>query len=43
MILNQMQLRELSSEEQRQLAIDAMQLRTNRIDAVWMRKQSKMF
>ena len=35
LILNQMQLRELSSEEQRQLAIDAMQLRTNRIDAVW--------
>ena len=34
-ILNQMQLRELSPEEQRQLAIDAMQLRTNRIDAEW--------
>jgi hypothetical protein len=35
LILNKMQLRELSSEEQRQLAIDAMQLRTNRIDAEW--------
>lgn len=34
-ILNQMQLRELTPVEQRQLAIDAMQLRTNRIDAVW--------
>jgi hypothetical protein len=30
-----MQLRELSPAEQRQLAIDAMQLRTNRIDAEW--------
>ena len=35
LILNQMQLRELTPTEQRQLAIDAMQLRTNRIDAVW--------
>jgi hypothetical protein len=35
MILNQMQLRELTPAEQRQLAIDAMQLRTNRIDAEW--------
>lgn len=34
-ILNQMQMRELTAVEQRQLAIDAMQLRTNRIDAVW--------
>lgn len=34
-ILNKMQLRELTPVEQRQLAIDAMQLRTNRIDAVW--------
>lgn len=34
-ILNQMQLRELTPAEQRQLAIDAMQLRTNRIDAEW--------
>jgi hypothetical protein len=30
-----MQLRELTPAEQRQLAIDAMQLRTNRIDAEW--------
>ena len=35
LILNQMQLRELTPVEQRQLAIDAMQLRTNRIDAEW--------
>jgi len=35
LILNKMQLRELTPVEQRQLAIDAMQLRTNRIDAVW--------
>jgi len=34
-ILNKMQLRELTPVEQRQLAIDAMQLRTNRIDAIW--------
>ena len=34
-VLNKMQMRELTLEEQRQLAIDAMQLRTNRIDAVW--------
>lgn len=34
-ILNEMQLRELTPAEQRQLAIDAMQLRTNRIDAEW--------
>lgn len=34
-ILNKMQLRELTPAEQRQLAIDAMQLRTNRIDAEW--------
>jgi hypothetical protein len=34
-VLNKMQLRELTPAEQRQLAIDAMQLRTNRIDAVW--------
>ena len=34
-VLNKMQLRELTPVEQRQLAIDAMQLRTNRIDAVW--------
>ena len=35
LILNQMQLIELTPVEQRQLAIDAMQLRTNRIDAKW--------
>jgi hypothetical protein len=34
-VLNKMQMRELTPVEQRQLAIDAMQLRTNRIDAVW--------
>ena len=34
-VLNKMQLRELTPVEQRQLAIDAMQLRTNRIDAIW--------
>ena len=34
-VLNKMQLRELTPVEQRQLAIDAMQLRTNRIDATW--------
>jgi hypothetical protein len=34
-VLNKMQMRELTPVEQRQLAIDAMQLRTNRIDAIW--------
>ena len=34
-VLNKMQMRELTPVEQRQLAIDAMQLRTNRIDATW--------
>jgi hypothetical protein len=34
-VLNKMQLRMLTEEEKRQLAIDAMQLRSNRIDAQW--------
>lgn len=34
-VLNRMQLRELTPVEQRQLAIDAMQLRTDRLDVKW--------
>lgn len=34
-ILNKMQNRELTAAEQRQLAIDGMQLRSNKIDAEW--------